>query len=266
MKTVARLVLCCALIMVSSEGAARPGRSGAPQTPPPVSGPGQRLTVVFMKGHDAATVLDNATSTVQDELRAAFAGHTVRFILENTAARADLASALNDADIFYLNAHAINPFQINILADTTLEPRKQLMQAILVSPDSKNKDVSPGGSSAATALYLRQQRIERRAGRGPRLVIVNGCSLTARQDGVIMVNRISHAMGIPDGAADRAFVGWDFSVFGGIQDRNFAAMLRRWTAAGAGATYPTLEEALNATDWGAVKPPVIVGAGALRYR
>jgi hypothetical protein len=247
------------------EAAARPGQPGAPG-PPPVSGPGQRLTVIVMKGFDAATAFDRPTDNGQDELRAAFRGHAVEFLLANTATRKDVAEALGRADIFYINAHAVAPYQVNILAGAKFEPRNELMQALLVAPDADNKDLSPKGNSAATAIYLRKQRMENNAGRGPRLVIVNGCSLANREDRVIMVNRISHAVGIPDSAGDRAFISWNFSVVGGMQDRAFVKMLQRWTTAGAGATYPTLEEALDATDWGAVKPPVIVGARGLRYK
>ncbi len=266
MKTAVRVVLCCALGMLSSEAAARPGLPGDPQGPPTVSGPGRALTVIVMKGFDAATAFDRTTDNGQDEIRAAFRGHAVEFLLDNTATRKDIAEALRRADIFYLNAHAVAPHQVNILADTRLDPRKELMQALLVAPDADNKDLSPKGNSAATAIYLRKQRMENNAGRGPRLVIVNGCSLADRQDGVIMVNRISHAVGIPDSAGDRAFISWNFSVVGGMQDRNFVKMLQRWTSAASNGAYPTLEEALAATDWGAVKPPVIVGARGLRYQ
>jgi hypothetical protein len=266
MKTAVRVVLGCALVMLWSEAAARPGLLDASQDPAAVSGPGKRLTVIFMKGFDAATALDRPTDNGQDEIRAAFSGHAVEFSLANTATRKDVAEALRRADILYLNAHAITPYEVNILADTRLEPRKELMQALLVAPDPDNKDLSPKGNSAATALYLRRQRMEQNSGRGPRLVIVNGCSLADRGDRVIMVNRISHAMGIPDSASDRAFISWNYPVLGGSQDPNFVDMLQRWTSAGAGGTYPTLEAALNATSWGAVKPPVIVGARGLRYK
>ncbi|MEW6368168.1 MAG: hypothetical protein AB1714_26365 [Acidobacteriota bacterium] len=261
MKIIIRIVMTIALAMGGWETAA-----GEPEAPLPVSRAGQRLIVIFMKGFDAATVLDNPTDHIQDEIRATFAGHNVEFKITNTASRTDLATALFRADIFYLNAHAVTPYQVDILSGTGLEARKELMQGILVAPSDDNKDKSPGGNSIATALYIRQQRMAQGPGKGPRLVIVNGCSLTDRKDGVIMVNRISHAVGVPDSSTDRTFVGWDYRVLGGSQDGNFAAMLRKWTTAGPDGTCPTIEEAINATNWGAVKQPVIVGARSLRYK
>jgi len=231
----------------------------------PVSVAGKSLTVIFMKGFDAVTSLDNPKLALQDKLKAIFSGNNVEFDLDNSMTRDDLAAAFQRADIFYLNAHAVKPYHVNILADTRLEERKELMQGIKVTPGGDNKDTSPAGNAVATAIYLRKQRMENQ-GKIPRLVIMNGCALTDRKDNVIMVNRISHAVGIPDGATDRAFISWDYSVFGTTQDPNFVSMLEYWTSPGADGKYPTLADAITATNWGGVKPPVIVGSSSLRYR
>jgi len=243
MKTALRLVLCVvtATVMQAASAAAQP-------------------KMIVLKGYQARTPMDNEDDTFRckERLRTAFAGHDVQFFLMNVHGRRQVVSAIVNSDILYVNTHAVTPYKVDGV----------LMQALQVAPSADNPDKSPGNNVVATAKYIRDELKVRLKGPGPRLVILNGCELTNTADGVAEPDRISGAMGIFDEprTVGRAYVGWDYPIAGGAQDPNFVAMLERWTKPAPDGKYPTLEQAINASDWGAIKRPVIVGDRGLRYR
>jgi hypothetical protein len=243
MKTALRLGLCvvCAAVMQAASAAAQP-------------------KMIVLKGYQARTPMDNEPDEFkcQERLKAAFAGYDVQFFLMNVHGRKQVVSAIVNSDILYVNTHAMSPFPVGGVP----------MQALQVAPSVDNPDKSPAGNSLATARYIRDELKVRLKGPGPRLVILNGCEVTNKADGVAEANRISGAIGIFDEprTVGRAYVGWDYPIAGGPQDPNFISMLERWTKPGPDGKYPTLKQAIEATSWGAIKPPVIVGDAGLRYK
>ena len=238
--------------------------------------PAPKLKVDFVNGFDASAAFsyehDN-NKAFRSAMSQAFSGQDVTFVVSNPDAPPALAitaermlAAMQRAHILHLNVHG-NVFDVN----------GTKTQGIKVAP-SPTAWISPQGNSILLAPRVAAAL---QNGKGPRLVIANGCNLANPDDQATGVNRMSIALGIPNDAKGRAFLGWPYAAKGGARDMQFTEFLTKWTTKQPDGQYPTLEEAWRTTGWEVgplektanvleghrpVREPIIVGDKTLRYR
>jgi hypothetical protein len=96
-------------------------------------------------------------------------------------------------------------------------------------------------------------------------VIINGCEVARTDDGVPKQGRFSHAFGMDNNTPGKAFLGWNYQIWGRKGDSVFRKFLTKWAKIDEHGKSPTIADLLKDTDiWYPLKPPALIGDGELR--
>lgn len=224
--------------------------------------PEKQAKAIFVKGFGAFSLIADQEADFRPKILQAFSRDAVSFAgASGEMNRERLIKAVQQNDIIYLSLHG--------------GPIFKDMQTFAVAPSADNTNISPKGNSLITSQEIRDGLKGRAL---PRLVVVNGCESTDTE-GVRDENRMCTAFGVGSGTRGRAFIGWPHSVEGRERDRQFAEFFLFWTTKKTDGSFPTLAEAVNATEWPVPElerianpgktiaaRPTILGDADLRYQ